>query len=88
MSERWICSRCFTSADEAATECPNCGLPRGADAPNPAAADEEPAEAAPAEEPTAEPSPPDAATEPPEVQPGTLPEPATPAAATSRWGWW
>ena len=30
MTERWICARCYTSAEESATECPNCGLPRGA----------------------------------------------------------
>jgi hypothetical protein len=26
---RWVCLRCFTSADASATQCPNCGLPRG-----------------------------------------------------------
>lgn len=30
MTERWICSRCFTSADPGVTVCPNCGLARGA----------------------------------------------------------
>ena len=29
MSERWICSRCFTSAEEDLRSCPNCGTPRG-----------------------------------------------------------
>jgi ribosomal protein L40E len=29
VSERWICNRCFTSAEESATVCPNCGLGRG-----------------------------------------------------------
>ncbi len=32
MTERWICARCFTSADASATVCPNCGLERGAEA--------------------------------------------------------
>ncbi|MGH2392622.1 MAG: hypothetical protein ACRDGH_03865, partial [Candidatus Limnocylindria bacterium] len=30
MTDRWVCARCFTSAEESATACPNCGLPRGA----------------------------------------------------------
>lgn len=30
MTNRWVCARCFTSAEESATVCPNCGLPRGA----------------------------------------------------------
>ena len=30
MTERWVCARCFTSAEDAATACPNCGLERGA----------------------------------------------------------
>jgi hypothetical protein len=30
MTERWICARCFTSAEADATVCPNCGLERGA----------------------------------------------------------
>lgn len=30
MTARWVCARCFTSAEESATACPNCGLPRGA----------------------------------------------------------
>jgi Septum formation len=29
MTDRWVCARCFTSAEESATVCPNCGLPRG-----------------------------------------------------------
>lgn len=29
MTNRWVCARCFTSAEESATVCPNCGLPRG-----------------------------------------------------------
>ena len=29
MSERWICSRCFTSASADLRSCPNCGTPRG-----------------------------------------------------------
>lgn len=29
MSERWICSRCFTSAGAELRSCPNCGTPRG-----------------------------------------------------------
>jgi ribosomal protein L40E len=29
MSDRWICSRCYTSADDALRSCPNCGSPRG-----------------------------------------------------------
>lgn len=32
MTERWICARCFTSAEASATVCPNCGLERGAEA--------------------------------------------------------
>ena len=32
MTERWICARCFTSAEASATMCPNCGLERGAEA--------------------------------------------------------
>lgn len=30
MTDRWVCARCFTSAEESAPACPNCGLPRGA----------------------------------------------------------
>lgn len=29
MTDRWVCARCFTSAEESATACPNCGLARG-----------------------------------------------------------
>lgn len=29
MTDRWICARCYTSAEEALTACPNCGAPRG-----------------------------------------------------------
>jgi len=29
MTNRWVCARCFTSAEESATACPNCRLPRG-----------------------------------------------------------
>jgi len=29
MTNRWVCARCFTSAEESATVCPNCGLARG-----------------------------------------------------------
>lgn len=32
MTRRWICSRCYTSADETASRCPNCGTPKGASA--------------------------------------------------------
>jgi len=42
MTDRWVCARCFTSAEESATACPNCGLPRGT-APESAAADNTPA---------------------------------------------
>lgn len=48
MSERWVCSRCYTSAEESATTCPNCGTPRGA---APAAAAAEPTTPPPASEP-------------------------------------
>ena len=34
MPERWICRRCYTSADESVTTCPNCGLARGEAAPS------------------------------------------------------
>lgn len=34
MPERWICKRCYTSADESVTTCPNCGLTRGDAAPS------------------------------------------------------
>lgn len=34
MAERWICRRCYTSADESVTTCPNCGLARGEAAPS------------------------------------------------------
>jgi hypothetical protein len=37
MTERWICKRCYTSADQAVGECPNCGLARGGDPPSPSA---------------------------------------------------
>lgn len=30
MTERWICPRCYTSAEESATVCPHCGTPRDA----------------------------------------------------------
>lgn len=30
MTERWICARCFTSAEANASTCPNCGLERSA----------------------------------------------------------
>jgi len=30
MTDRWVCARCFTSAEDSTTLCPNCGLPRGA----------------------------------------------------------
>jgi RNA polymerase subunit RPABC4/transcription elongation factor Spt4 len=64
VSERWICNRCYTSAEEGATVCPNCGLARGADAPDPSDATEAPepesllapAAAAPTEEPELEPA--------------------------------
>lgn len=35
MPERWICKRCFTSADDSVAACPNCGLARGEQAPSP-----------------------------------------------------
>lgn len=34
MTERWVCNRCFTSADPSAAACPNCGLARGAARPS------------------------------------------------------
>lgn len=37
MTDRWICSRCFTSAPPEASVCPNCGLVRGSDPPTPTA---------------------------------------------------
>jgi hypothetical protein len=50
MAERWLCKRCFTTADESVEACPNCGLARGAEAPSAAAStipeDEEPDNAA------------------------------------------
>lgn len=30
MTDRWVCARCFTSAEDSASVCPNCGLPRRA----------------------------------------------------------
>jgi hypothetical protein len=80
VTERWICSRCFTSAEEAATVCPNCGLPRGAEAPNPAATDPGPddfaAESAPADE-----APPGPVPEPTFVEPVAAAQPMTPESA-------
>jgi hypothetical protein len=31
MTERWVCKRCYTSADPKVAACPNCGLARGAE---------------------------------------------------------
>jgi hypothetical protein len=50
MAERWLCKRCFTSADPIESACPNCGLPRGAAAPLLAGEVPEPEETQPGEE--------------------------------------
>ena len=34
MTGRWVCNRCFTSAEPTAATCPNCGLARGAERPS------------------------------------------------------
>jgi hypothetical protein len=49
MAERWLCKRCFTSADPIESACPNCGLPRGAAAPLLAGEVPEPEETLPGE---------------------------------------
>ena len=53
MPDRWICRRCFTSADDTVTNCPNCGLARGEAAPSPFAFTEVPEEPATNDEPEA-----------------------------------
>ena len=74
MTDRWVCARCFTSAEESATACPNCGLPRRA-SPETGASDAAPSADAPA---SADASSADAAR-------GAV-SPAQPAAATPVWG--
>ena len=53
MPDRWICRRCYTSADDTVTKCPNCGLERGEAAPSPFAFTEVPEEPATDDEPEA-----------------------------------
>jgi hypothetical protein len=82
MTDRWVCARCFTSAEESAIACPNCGLPRGA-SPESGAGEAAPSADAPARvdaAPTV-----DAATSAP-VSPAPPPAP-TPAWGTTQERW-
>ncbi|MGH2462119.1 MAG: septum formation family protein [Candidatus Limnocylindria bacterium] len=96
MTNRWVCARCFTSADESATACPNCGLARGlapesAAGDAPAGADEPTAPAAPyraAEPGTSAPEFPAPAPEPAPaapVAPASQPTPAPDPVPGERW---
>jgi ribosomal protein L40E len=93
VSERWICNRCYTSAEASATACPNCGLERGL--PATPEAPEPPQPADPVAGTAADPStsadsepvsgpPPEPASEPPNPVPNPTVEPvpsAVPGAA-------
>ena len=76
MTDRWVCARCFTSAEESATACPNCGLPRGA-SPETGAGEAAPNANAPASV--------DAAPST-EAAPSAAERPSPPAPATPAWG--
>ncbi len=87
MTNRWVCARCFTSAEESATVCPNCGLPRGT-APEPASQDTSSAEETASETPTPTPAtPPATASTASASAPPSATEPAQPPAegASERW---
>jgi ribosomal protein L40E len=82
MTERWVCPRCYTSAEESATVCPNCGTPRGAALASATGSSGAEHEAGPPPEATPPESapPPDAAT--PQPDPSS---PTTASASGERW---